>query len=823
MSLALRSLAFVSLLLASLLSGCDGGGNASNQQDTADKASHPVQPPNSPPPRLKTSADNGTQDEGANRQGQTSPEQENQKKPEMRPADKDDLRPEAEWAPETTGEYPVNAYRNYKETGDLAAIKKRGKLRILVDISNTDSLHRSATQQDIELDETKRLAESLGLEPVVLYARNFDQLIPLLEKGEGDIIANNLVITEERAREVDFSIPTANTRMILVSRKGESKVDDKSDLKGKTLAVTKGTAYVELAKQLASKHPGLKLKIIERNYVELLIDVSEKHIDYTIVESQIYNLVTQFRDNLEKNIVFPEERQMAWGIRKNSPELKKVIDEFVRTSKLERTVQRYVGDLDVMKKHGVIRVVTRNHPGTYYMWKGRVLGYEYELAQAFAKRLKLRLEIVVAPTHEDLLTMLKEGKADIAASLLSITERREDQGMAFGPPYLQERVVVVAEGGETFKNIKELAGRTIYVRKSSNHYDEALELQKKVPDLKIALAPEALNIQQILDKVADKEYDLAIADQVSVKLEHAWRKDVDTALDLKIEDNQYAWMMRESNPQLKQAVDKFFNSKKTKSHLKQLYTKYFEAPKRTREEINALNAKGEISPFDKFVKKYSEEYDFDWRLVVAQMFQESTFNPKAKSWVGARGLMQVMPDTGKQVGEKNLYDPETSVRAGIKYLEWLHRKFEDKGITPENMMWFTLASYNAGLGHVYDAQDLAEEKGWDRKVWFNHVENAMLLLSEKEYFSKARYGYARGQEPYDYVRKIQARFRTYVALLEDYQRRKDATEQSLILQSPEMFAHTFYWQYLQPWTNDQVATRAPASAMRTGPALELSD
>ncbi|WP_295802273.1 transporter substrate-binding domain-containing protein, partial [uncultured Microbulbifer sp.] len=707
------------------------------------------------------------------------------------------MRPEADWAPETTGEYPIHAYPNYTETGDLAAIKERGKLRILVDISNTDSLHRSATLQDIEIDETKRLAESLGLEPVVLYANNFDQLIPLLEKGEGDIIANNLIITEARKQEIDFSVPTANTRLILASRNDESAISDKSDLKGKTLAVTKGTVYEDLAREFARKHPGLKLDIIERNYVELLIDVSEKHIDYTIVESQVYDLATQFRDNLKKNIVFPEERQLGWGIRKNSPELQKEIDSFVRTSKLERTVKRYVGDLDEMKKHGVIRVVTRNHPGTYYMWKGRVLGYEYELAQAFAKKLKLRLEIVVAPTHEDLLTYLKEGKADIAASLLSITDRRKQQGMTFGPVYMEEKVVVVSRGGETLGSIEELSGRTVHVRKSSNHYDVIQEIKKKVPGIKIELAPEELNIQQILDKVADKEYDLAVADEVSVKLEHAWRTDVDTALDLQIHDNDYAWMMRESNPQLKQAVDKFFNSKKTKSLTKVLDDKYFTAPKRTREEINALNKNGEISPFDKFVKKYANTYDLDWRLIVAQMYQESTFNPKAKSWVGARGLMQVMPDTGKQVGEKNLYDPETSVRAGIKYLEWLHRKFEDKGITPENMMWFTLAAYNAGLGHVYDAQDLAEEKGWERKVWFNNVEKAMLLLSQKKYYSKARYGYARGQEPFDYVRKIKARFRTYVALLEDYQRRK-TIEQSLILQAPEMFASAFYWPLLLP-------------------------
>nr|WP_010132639.1 transporter substrate-binding domain-containing protein [Microbulbifer agarilyticus] len=703
----------------------------------------------------------------------------------LRPADKGDLRPEANWRPETSGEYPINAYKNYEETGDLEAIKKRGILRILVDISNVDTLHREATQQDIELEEAKRFARGLGLEPVVLYAENFDQLMPLLNSGKGDIIANNMVITDARKEIVNFSTPTDDTQLILVSRTDVPDAKEGEDgekiFDGKTIRVTKGTVFEPLARKLLEQYPGLKLEVVEKNYVELMVDVAEENLDLTIVEQQTFDLVTQFKDNVKANYVFPKELQLAWAVRKQSPELLEEINKFVRDSMLTRVVKRSVADLDEIRERGYIRVVTRNHPGTYYMWKGRILGFEFELAQDFAKKEDLRLEIVVAPTHADLLTFLKDGKADIAASLLSVTERRDNSGMDFGRPYMKERVVVVGQDDDNIDSIEELDGRTIYVRKSANHYEIALELQKKVPGVKIELAPEELNIQQIIDKVADGEWDLAIADHVSVKLEHTWRKNIDALIDLHIDDNVYAWMVRENNPKLLKAVEKFFDSKGTQKKIAILYNKYFDSPKRTRPEINELNAEGNISPFDEYVKKYSDEYDFDWRLIVAQMYQESTFNPKAKSWVGARGLMQVMPDTGKQVGEKNLFDPETSVRAGLKYLEWLHRKFEDKGISPENMMWFTLASYNAGLGHVYDAQDLAEEKGWDRNVWFDNVENAMLLLSEKKYYEKARYGYARGQEPFDYVRKIQARFRTYVALLEDYERRKGEQETGQLL------------------------------------------
>ncbi|WP_346838922.1 transporter substrate-binding domain-containing protein [Microbulbifer sp. SAOS-129_SWC] len=689
---------------------------------------------------------------------------------DARLAERGDLRREAGWPPETTGEYPVAAYRNYRETGDLDALRKRGKLRILVDISNTDSLHRAATQQDIEIDLARQLAEHLGLEPVVLYTDNFSQLLPLLREGKGDIVANNLVVTPERQSLVDFSIPTTTTHIILVSRSDGPVVTRDAALKGKTLAVTKGTIYEKLAQEFAQQHPGVIVKVTDRNYVDLAVDVSDGKLDFTMVESQVFDLVSQFRHNLQKNIIFPHSYQLAWAVRQHSPMLLNAINAAVRHIKMTRTTARFSGDLDKIKARGFIRAVTRNHPGSYYMWKGRILGYEYELLKKFAQQLDVRLEVLVAPQHSDLMTYLKDGKADIAAALLSITERRKQADMIFSSPYMEAKVGVAGRKGEQLNSINDLAGRTIYVRKSSSQYDAAMALQKKVPGIKVELIPETLNAQQVLDKVADGDYDLTLADDVSVKLEHAWRANVDYILPLQLQSDQYGWMMRKKNPQLRRAVTQFMQGKKITDLRKTLYHKYFDEPKIKREEITKLTKKGHISPYDHLVKKYAERYQFDWRLVVAQMFQESSFDPQAKSWVGARGLMQVMPDTGKQVGEKNLFDPETSVRAGIKYLDWLHRKFEDKEISPENMVWFTLAAYNAGLGHVYDAQELAEQKSWNPRVWFENVDKAMLLLAEREYYERARYGFARGREPFDYVRKISERYRTYVALLEAFKK-----------------------------------------------------
>lgn len=163
------------------------------------------------------------------------------------------------------------------------------------------------------------------------------------------------------------------------------------------------------------------------------------------------------------------------------------------------------------------------------------------------------------------------------------------------------------------------------------------------------MVPETLDIQQIFDHIASGEYDVTFSDDIIVNMERGWRNDIQFGADLN-DDHDHAWIVRDSNPKLLASINRFLKKKKTAKKREQLYTRYFNSPKPTRPEITELTAKGNISPFDNLIQKYAKTYDFDWRLVVAQMSQESSFNPKAKSWVGARGLMQVMPDTGKQVG-----------------------------------------------------------------------------------------------------------------------------------------------------------------------------
>jgi membrane-bound lytic murein transglycosylase F len=145
------------------------------------------------------------------------------------------------------------------------------------------------------------------------------------------------------------------------------------------------------------------------------------------------------------------------------------------------------------------------------------------------------------------------------------------------------------------------------------------------------------------------------------------------------------------------------------------------------------------------------------------MYQESGFDPKAKSYSGAKGLMQIMPRTARSLGFKDVTKPANGIKAGIKYMDWLRDRFNEN-LPVADRLWFSLASYNAGAGHVHDARRLARQMGLDADKWFANTEKAMLLLSQKEFSSKARYGFVNGKEPVNYVREIKQRYEAYVGL-----------------------------------------------------------
>jgi membrane-bound lytic murein transglycosylase F len=286
--------------------------------------------------------------------------------------------------------------------------------------------------------------------------------------------------------------------------------------------------------------------------------------------------------------------------------------------------------------------------------------------------------------------------------------------------------------------------------------------------LQLSAVDEEVETETLIQQVANGDIEVTIADSHLLDIELASGLAVKSAFDIG-EERPNTVAVRQSNPKLLKALDSFIKKNYKGVVYNVLYKKYFKDKRSinriARERRDKLKD-GKISPYDQITRRYAEKYGFDWRLITAQMYQESRFKPGAKSFAGAKGLLQVMPKTAKSMGFKDLEKPETGIHAGVKYLDWVRNRFKEK-LPFSERTWFTLASYNAGYGHVLDARRLAKQKGWDPDKWFGNVERAMLLLSQKKYYRKAKHGFVRGLEPVTYVSNIRERYNAYVSLTED--------------------------------------------------------
>ncbi len=345
------------------------------------------------------------------------------------------------------------------------------------------------------------------------------------------------------------------------------------------------------------------------------------------------------------------------------------------------------------------------------------------MANRFAKKHDMHLEVMVAPTHADLLPMLRSGKGDFVAAFMTPTPDRIDSLVTFSNPYFYASEVIVGRASESpMDTPADLAGREVAVRRSSAYWTGLEELREKEGiEFELVEIPESMETETVIAAVADGHYDLTVADSNLLELEMSLRDDVQGLLQLK-GPMPRAWAVQPGNPGLLDAINEFFDSEYRSEFYNSAVSRYFDRSAKYESGWDDAGADDKLSPYDGLVSELAKQYGFDWRLIVAQMYQESRFNPKARSWAGAVGLMQVMPRTGKELGAGDIEDPRVSVDTGLRYLKWVWERFPNR-LDHDEHVWFTLASYNAG------------------------------------------HGYVRGTEPVAYVRQIREPYRAYVDLL----------------------------------------------------------
>jgi len=439
-------------------------------------------------------------------------------------------------------------------------------------------------------------------------------------------------------------------------------------------------------------------------------------------------------------------------------------------------------DLQQIKNRGELIAITGYNPYSYFIYKGQLLGFEYELLKRLTKDLNLKLKIKVVKDMNKMFDMLDKGKGDLIAYNLTVTKRRNDK-YAFCQALNTTKQVLVQRmpknwrkltrdqiDNKLIRNPLKLEGKTIVVRSASSYVQRLKNLSEEIGGgINIKIAAPDLTVDDLIKMVADGKIDYTVADQNVARLNQAFYPNIDVRTELSF-SQKIAWAFRKSSPKLLKAVNNWLSNIKKKPEFYVIYNKYFKNRTAYRRRLKSKYLSyesGKISKYDKYIKLFAHSLHWDWRLLASLIFQESQFNPDAKSWVGAIGLMQVMPQTAKGYNIYKLEIPRTNLEAGFQHLKWLDKYWRKSIPDSSERIKFVLASYNIGLGHIEDARRLAKKYGANPNIWFGNVEKYLLLKSKKKYYTDpvVRNGYARGIETVNYVKEILDRYRHYLQLI----------------------------------------------------------
>ena len=666
-------------------------------------------------------------------------------------------------------------FENYTERGDLPAIRKHGVLRLLAPRGELDdALPRDGLPSSAWRELAEKFAHSSGLEPQWIYVETFADLISALVEGRGDVIATNFSRTPERSKQVAFTRPLQFVRELLVTRASSQQRENTAE--PLQVAVRRGSAFANTLSAGEERQERFAITYVDEpvDHDQLLDSVVNGEYPATVIDSNLADAILPSYPELVANRSLDSQRAIAWAVRPKAVLLEQALNEFFTAEHVvaKQQGERPLRDWADIKSNRTLRVLTRNHPASYFVWRGELMGFDYDLLKQFAKENDLRLSMVVPGPDVDLAEALNAGMGDMVAASLTVTESRQQQGLKFTRPYMQVTEKVIAakplpKSKRELSAVELLAGQQVAVNPLTSFFANlnVLADSQKASELEPMeiVSVNGATTEYLIDAVVQGEYPYTIADSHLVDIESTYRDDFSVVAELPGE-RDIAWAVRKDQSALLSKLNAFLKKHHRGLFFNVTYNKYFKETKRILDhQRERLRTADQLSPYDPVVRKYAAPADRDWRMVVSQMYQESQFNPRATSFAGARGLMQVLPRTAQELGISNLYEPENAIRAGVSYMQWLEERFPRR-LDFDQKIYFTLAAYNAGTGHVRDARKLAQRLGKNPDLWFGHVEEAMLLLSKPEYYRQARFGYVRGKEPVNYVRSIRNRYLGYLSV-----------------------------------------------------------
>jgi membrane-bound lytic murein transglycosylase F len=407
--------------------------------------------------------------------------------------------------------------------------------------------------------------------------------------------------------------------------------------------------------------------------------------------------------------------------------------------------------LEKIRKTGQIIMITRNNGHCFYTYRDQPMGFEYDLAKAFSEYLGVELRVVT--THwEKLLPSIEKGEGDFVAASLTILPSREER-VDFSEPYLAiQQKVILNQKNRSVRRLEDLVGKTVHVRKGTSYEERLKELRAEGYKIIIKTHNDTPT-EELIERVANKEIDITIADSNIALLNRRYHPEVKIGIAVE-KPQSIGWAVKKGEKELLEQINAFFRKIKADGTFNRLYDKYYGKVEvfdylDLRKYHRRIGAR--LDTYKPMFKKAGEKYGFDWRLLAALAYQESNLDPGAVSVMGAEGLMQLTAVTAEEVGVTDRADPGQSVMGGTRYLRELYSRFK-KARDPDRLL-FALASYNAGRGHVLDAQKIAKRKKMDPNSWAA-VEKTLPLLRHAKYFDAAKHGYCRGTQPVRFVERV---------------------------------------------------------------------
>ncbi len=430
-------------------------------------------------------------------------------------------------------------------------------------------------------------------------------------------------------------------------------------------------------------------------------------------------------------------------------------------------------DLPRIMKSGKLTVLIENSSSSFFYYKGKKMGFEFDILQEFCQDLGVKLDIKVVSDLDEISTKLKNHEGDLLACHLSVNKDRK-QSFDFTDPILRTPQVLVQRkkndsisknGTQYISEPLQLARRKVDVWGNSSYFLRLKNLQEEIGD-SIYIRPTAgfRSTEELIEMVAMGEIDYTIAEKSVAQINENFYDNIDISVKVSFNQNISFGINRESILLKKRFNSwlKKFKSNQTFAFIKKKYFEKGSSNVLSSTDENITLTKGSISPFDNIMKSEAGKQSIDWRFVAAIISKESNFNPTVVGFGGSYGLMQFMPGVGPNFGVYPSSTPTEQIRGGIKFikkLESLHLKVASK----EERMKFMLASYNAGPGHVLDAQNLARKNNLNPYLWDGNVETMLGNLSKKEFYSDpvVKTGSFRGVRTVNYVKSIIQKYSTY--------------------------------------------------------------